>query len=160
MLAMELRAGGGRDERRLSDRRRSEREGAGDPGTEVILKDGTDAGRASGREGDLVGKDQPHRKLVFWTQDGSCYEGSTPHLGGTLIFVESTWMAPLGTELTISLVPKEEHIVGQELGRGMVVWHCPFGDEFKNQGGFGVAFQRQWPREHCLAPVGTPREAA
>lgn len=76
------------------------------------------------------------------------------------MFVESTWMAPLGTELTICLAPKEESLVGQEFGLGTVVWHCRSGDEFKNHEGFGVAFPRRWPREHYPDPVETPQEMA
>ncbi len=54
-------------------------------------------------------------------------------------------MAPVGSEITISLVPEEEDAVGHELTRGMVVWHCPLGEEFRNQPGFGVLFERQCP---------------
>lgn len=81
-----------------------------------------------------------HRKVLVWDQDGNCREGKTPCIGNTTMFVESTWMAPVDSEVTISLVPEEEDAVGQELSRGMVVWHCPKDDEFRNQAGFGVLF--------------------
>lgn len=81
-----------------------------------------------------------HRKLLVWDQDGNCREGKTPCVGNTTMFVESMWMAPVGSEVTISLVPEEEDAVGQEFSRGMVVWHCRLDDEFRNQAGFGVLF--------------------
>jgi len=60
------------------------------------------------------------------------------------VFVESTRLMPIGSDVTLSLVPGEEDSVGRELAQGKVVWHCPQADEFGNEAGFGVLFQREW----------------
>lgn len=101
-----------------------------------------------------------HRKLLVWDQDGNCREGKTPCVGNTTMFVESTWLGPIGSGITISFVPGEEDAVGQELARGMVVWHCPRDDEFGNQAGFGILFQREWLQSSGLDSAIGRKEGA
>ncbi len=135
---------GGQQDRRFSDRRKSgERivgaSGANSVPVETVKSTPPSVSVENHREGG-----RRHQKLLVWDQDGNCHEGKMPCLRSTTVFVESTWLSPIGSDVTISLVPSEEDSVGQELAKGMVVWHCPQDDEFGNQAGFGVLFQRQW----------------
>lgn len=143
MTLMLLTAGGangGRPERRAGDRRRTEVKRIGSSGARTMRMDGADMTRAAEHE---RGEGQCHHTLMWRVPDGSCHEGTTPKIGGSMIFVESIEIAPVGTEVLISLVPREEDPVDQELVQGMVVWHCPFGDQFGKQSGFGVLLRKQ-----------------
>jgi hypothetical protein len=165
----ETRANGGRNEgneRRTGERRmnqaKSRERGPFEGGTVFI---GNDVRRghdwmsrihevgASNRSGE-------HNPVTFWTTDGSRHEGMTPRFTGEMLFIESKHMVPVGGELTISLATREGQSAGQELAEGIVMWHCPLGDEFENQGGFGVRLQRRWPKEAGSDLTGGPKEAA
>jgi hypothetical protein len=98
------------------------------------------------REAGAFDRSGGHKPVTFWTLDGSCHAGTTPHIGGVVIFVESRIAVPVGTEVTVSLAPVEKQSDAQDLAEGTVVWSCPLGDEFENQGGFGVLLRRQWPK--------------
>ncbi|MBX3301285.1 MAG: hypothetical protein KF693_03635 [Nitrospira sp.] len=76
-----------------------------------------------------------------------------------MIFVESAWLAPIGSDVTISFLSEAEDSVGQEFIQGKVVWHCPQDDEFKNRAGFGVLVQRQWPQSRGPDILSEPEEA-
>jgi len=130
-------------ERRFGDRRKEGEQAVGASRSNPVLSERGKSDRASGSEEDCRGEGERHWKLLVWDQDGSCHEGTTPCVIETTLFVESTWMAPIGSDVTISLVPGEEDAVGQELIQGTVVWHCPQDDEFKNKAGFGVRLHPQ-----------------
>lgn len=140
------------NERRASERRKSPvsgREMGQFGGGTVFI--GHDArrvqdGMSQVREAGEFNRSEAHSPVTFWTLDGSCHAGTTPHMGGGVIFVESRLMVPVGTEITVSLAPVGKPSDAQELAEGTVVWHCPLGDEFENEGGFGVLIQRQWPK--------------
>lgn len=125
-------------ERRSGDHRKSEERVVSVSGANSLLPERVKRDRAFVNAESHRQEGRQHRKLLVWDQDGNCREGKTPCIGNTTMFVQSTWMAPVGSEVTISLVPEEEDAVGQGLSRGMVVWHCPRDDEFGNQAGFGV----------------------
>ncbi|MGE0470381.1 MAG: hypothetical protein AB7L09_22350 [Nitrospira sp.] len=74
------------------------------------------------------------------------------------MFVESTWLAPIGSDVTISLVAGEKDSVGQELIQGKVVWHCPQDDDFQNEAGFGVLLPQQWPQLFGPDTLSGPKE--
>lgn len=126
--------------RRSGNRRTSEEKVVRVLGVNPVLPESVKRDRASVNAESHRQEGRQHRKLLVWDQDGNYREGKTPCIGNTRMFVESTWMAPVGSEVTISLVPEEEDAVGQGLSRGMVAWHCPRDDEFGNQAGFGVLF--------------------
>lgn len=144
MLTAIVGTSGGQQERRSGDRRKSEERGVGVSGANPVLPASLRRSRSSVNAESHREEGRQHRKLLVWDQDGNCREGKTPCVGNTTMFVESTWLAPIGSDITISLVPGEEDAVGQELARGVVVWHCPWGDEFGSQAGFGLLFQREW----------------
>jgi len=146
VLIAVVRAGSGQQERRPAEPRKPEERAVGMSGTNLVLTETMDMDQASVREEGLQEEGRRHPKLLVWDEDGSCHEGRTPGIGNTTMFVESTWMAPVGSEVTMSVVPREGDAVGQELVTGTVVWHCPLGDEFKNQAGFGVLLQRHRPQ--------------
>jgi Tfp pilus assembly protein PilZ len=151
----ERRTSGGRydgNERRAGDRRKdpinSRKIGPFGRGTESI---GHDVGRGYGgisqvREAGESNRTKEHSPVTFWTLDGNCHAGTTPRMGRGVIFVESSVAVPVGMEITLTLAPVEKPSDAQELAEGTVVWHCPLGDEFENQGGFGVIIRRQWPK--------------
>jgi hypothetical protein len=151
-------ASDGQQERKFGDRRKSEEKVVGTSGACPVLRENVNMDRASGGGEGHQEKGKRHWKLLVWDQDGNCHEGKTPCIGKPTMFVESTWMAPIGSDVTISLVPGEEDSVGQELIQGKVVWHCPQDDEFKNKAGFGVLFQQQ--RQQLLGPetLSGPKE--
>jgi len=146
--------GGGHMERRFVDRRKAKEEAV----DVSIAMDGAKLDRASGSVEGHREEARGHSKLLIWDQDGSCHEGKTPCIGKTTMFVESTWMAPIGSDVTVSLIPGEGDSVGQELIQGRVVWHCPQDDEFGNQEGFGVLFQRKWAQLPGPDIVSGPKE--
>jgi len=156
MAAVE--ASGDHQERRLGDRRQLEGKAFGASGANPVLTEKVKSDRASGSEEGHRGEGRRHRKLLVFSQDGSYHEGKMPCIGKATMFVESTWMAPIGSDVTISLVPGEADSVGQELIQGRVVWHCPQNDEFGNQEGFGVLFQRQWAQLPGPDIVSGPKE--
>lgn len=144
MLMAMVGTSGDQQGRRSGNRRESEGKVVGVLGVKTVLPESGKRDRNSVNAESHRQEGRHHRKLLVWDQDGNCRDGKTPCVGNPTMFVESTWMAPVGSEVTISLVPEEADAVGQELSRGMVVWHCPLDDEFRNQAGFGVLFQRQW----------------
>ena len=137
---------GGHQERRFGGRRKLDEKVSGVSDANRAAPESIKRGQVSVSTENHREEGRRHRKLLVWDQDGHCHEGTTGCIGRAKMFIESTWMAPVGSEITISLVPEEEDAVGHELTRGMVVWHCPLGDEFRNQAGFGVLFQRQCPQ--------------
>ena len=54
------------------------------------------------------------------------------------MFVESTWMAPIGSDVTISLVPGEGDSVGQELIQGKGCLALSAGRRVRGRKGAGV----------------------
>ena len=146
MLMPAVGASGDHQERRLGDRRKLEQKAVGAPGSSLVLTERGKSDRAAESGEGHREEGMRHRKLLVWAEDGSCHEGKTPYIGNATIFVESTWMASIGSDVTISLVPGEENSVGQELVRGKVVWHCPQDDEFKNEAGFGILVQEHRPQ--------------
>lgn len=142
VLMAVVEPGGGHMERRFVDRRKAEEKGADVSIVNPMAVDGAKVDRASGNVESHREEVRGHSKLLIWDQEGSCHEGKTPCIGKTTMFVESVWMAPVGSEVTISVVPKEGDAVGQELTKGTVLWHCPQDDEFKNQSGFGLLLQQ------------------
>lgn len=160
MPSMEGRASSARIERREGKRKsdqakttntsESRREFPGDVRIEECLsKTGQASVSVEGAE---------HAPVTFWTSDGSQREGTTPRVNGEMLFVESKRMVPVGGELTISLPSMERQSAEQELAEGVVMWHCPLGDEFENQGGFGVRIQKHWPKGPGSDLVGGPKE--
>ena len=143
MLMAAVGASGDHQERRIGDRRKLDGKAVGASGSNLVLTERVKSDRASGSDEGHRGDEKRHWKLLVWDQDGNCHEGMTPCLGNATMFVESAWMAPIGSDVTISLVPGEEDAVGRELIHGKAVWHCPQDDEFKNKAGFGVLFQQQ-----------------
>jgi len=135
---------GGPQERRFGDLRKSGEKAGGVSDAKLVPLESVKKGRVSISTEDHREEGGRHRKLLVWDQDGNCHEGKTPCLKNTTVFVESTWLMPIGSDVTLSLVPREEASVGQELAQGKVVWHCPRADEFENEAGFGVLLQRQW----------------
>lgn len=146
MLMAMVGTGGGHHERRSVDRRKPEEKAVGLSDVNRVSLDSIKRDRASVKTEDHREEGRRHRKLLVWDQDGNCQEGKTPCLRSTAVFVESTGLIPIGSDVTLSLVPGEEDSMGQELAQGKVVWHCPRGDEFGNEAGFGVLFQRAWPQ--------------
>lgn len=141
-----------RDERRAGERRSDEAKtrGAFESATELfgdVFMDGT---QLRSREVGGAPGGESHEPVTFWTADGTRHEGMTPCVKGEMLFVESKRMVPVGGKLTVSLAPREGQSTGQELSEGIVVWHCPFGDEFENLGGFGVRLQGRWPKGPAL----------
>ena len=155
MLTAIVGTSGGQQERRSGDRRKSEERGGGVSGVNPVLPASLRRSRSSVNAESHREEGRQHRKLLVWDQDGNCHEGTTGFVGRARMFIESTWMAPVGSEITISLVPEEEDAVGHELTRGMVVWHCPLDDEFRHQAGFGVLFERQCPQLPSPEPPPT-----
>jgi len=148
LMAM-VEPGGGHQKRRFGDRRNSEEKAvdASIAGPVLrVLMEGANVDRASGSAEGHREEARGHPKILIWDQEGGCHEGRTPYIGNATMFVESTWRAPVDSEVTISVVPKEGDAVGQELTKGRVVWHCPQDDEFKNQAGFGVLLQQHGPQ--------------
>ncbi|QPD05222.1 MAG: hypothetical protein Nkreftii_002996 [Candidatus Nitrospira kreftii] len=158
MLMAAVGASGDHQERRHGDRRKLEEKAVGASGSNPVLTERVKSDRASGSEEGQRGDRKQPWKLLVWDQDGNCHEGTTPYIGKPTMFVESTWMAPIGSDITISLVPGEEDSVGQELIQGKVIWHCPQDDEFKNEAGFGVLFQQQWPQLLGPDTLSGPKE--
>jgi len=144
MMVVETRCG--HQERKFGDRRKSEEKPVAASNADPVLMEGANVDRASGSAESHREDARGHLKLLIWDQGGGCHEGRTPYIGNAMMFVESTWMAPVDSEVTISVVPKEGDAVGQELTKGRVVWHCPQDDEFKNQAGFGVLLQQHEPQ--------------
>ena len=140
---------GDHQERRLGDRRKLEEKAVGTSGSNPVLAERVKTDQGEGKR---------QRKLLVWDQDGNCHEGKTRCIGKSTMFVESTWMAPISSDVTISLVPGEEDSVGKGLIQGKVVWHCPLGDEYGNQAGFGVLFQEQWPQLLGPDTLSGPKE--
>lgn len=168
MLPMEqARASGGRNdgnERRTGERRmtqaKSRERGPFERGT-VFIGDDVRRGHdwmSRVHEVGVSDRSEEHNPVTFWTLDGSRHAGMTPCVRGEMIFIESERMVPVGTDITVSLAPVEKQSDAQELAEGTVVWHCPLGDEFENQGGFGVRLQRRWPKGPSL--VGGTKEPA
>jgi hypothetical protein len=155
MLPVEARRTSGRhydgNDRRTGERRKSpvagREPGSFDEGRAVIGQDGRRCRDWISPVGEAGGSDRSggHKPVTFWTLDGSYHAGTTPYIGGVMIFVESRIAVPVGTEVTVSLAPVEKQSDAQDLAEGTVVWSCPLGDEFENQGGFGVLLRRQWP---------------
>jgi hypothetical protein len=75
-----------------------------------------------------------------------------------MIFIESAWLAPVGSDVTISLLADEEDSVEQEFLQGNVLWHCTQDDEFRNRPGFGVLVQRRWPQSLGPDTLSGPEE--
>lgn len=158
VLMAAVGASGDHQERRLGDRRQLEEKTVGASGSDPVFTERVQSDRASGSEEGHRGDGKRHWKLLVWDHDGNCHEGKTPCIGKPTMFVESTWMAPIGSYVTISLVPGEGDSVGQELIQGKVVWHCPQDDEFKNAAGFGVLVQQQWPQLLGPDTLSGPKE--
>ncbi|NGZ96455.1 MAG: hypothetical protein CV089_10070 [Nitrospira sp. WS110] len=137
---------GGPQERRFGDRRKSDGKEVGVSDANLVSLERIKRDRVSVSTEDHREEGRRRRKLLVWDQEGNCHEGKTPCLRNTTVFVESTRLMPIGSDVTLSLVPGEEDAVGRELAQGKVVWHCPQADEFGNEAGFGVLFQRQWPQ--------------
>jgi hypothetical protein len=158
VLMTAVGASGDHQERRLGDRRKLEEKPVGASDSNPVLTESVKSDRVSGSEEGHRGEGERHRKLLVWDQDGNCHEGKTPCRGKPTMFIESTWMAPIGSDVTISLVPGEEDSVGQGLIQGKVVWHCLQDDEFMNEAGFGVLFQQQWPQLLGPDTLSGPKE--
>lgn len=158
VLMVMVGASGGHQERRFGDRRKLDEKAVGISGASLVLSESVMRDRVSVSADNHREEGRRHRRLLVWDQDGNCREGKTPCFGKAMMFIESTWMAPIGSDITISLVPAEEELVGQELAKGKVVWHCPQGDEFGNQEGFGVLFQQQRPQSSGPDTVRGPKE--
>ena len=148
---------GGQQEKRFGDRRKSDERPAGESGANLVLSEIVKRDRASVSVANRR-EEGSHRKLFLWDQDGNCHEGKTPCLGSTTMFVESTWLAPIDSDVTISLVLGEEDSVGHELAQGKTLWHCPHSDEFGNHAGFGVLFQREWPQSPGSGAISGSKE--
>lgn len=155
MLTAVVGTSGGHQERRFGERRKSDERVGGVSDANRAASESAKRGQGSLSTENHREQGGRHRKLLVWDQDGQCHEGTTGCIRRAMMFIESTWMAPVGSEITISLVPEEEDAVGRELTRGMVVWHCPLGDEFRNQPGFGVLFERQCPQLPSPEPPPT-----
>ena len=153
-----LEASGVRQGRRLGGRRKPEETTIDAVGVTSVLAERVAIKLISGNEEDYREAGTGHHKLLVWAQDGSCHEGKTSCIGSQTMFIESTWMASIGSDVTISYVPGEEDSVGQAPIQGKVVWHCPQDDEFGNQEGFGVLFQRQWAQPPGLDIMSGPKE--
>lgn len=159
MLMAMVGTSGDQQGRRSGNRRKSEEKVVRALGVNPVLPESVKRDRDPMNAESHRQEGRRHRKLLVWDQDGYCHEGTTGCIGRAMIFIESTWMAPVGSEVTISLVPEEEDAVGHELTRGMVVWHCPLADEFRNQAGFGVLFQRQCPQLPSPEPPTGSKES-
>jgi len=71
----------------------------------------------------------------------------TPRIGSTVIFIESKQAVQLGTEVTIRLTATQDEAVRKSgVEEGIVVWHCPLDDHFKNRAGFGVSLRGGAPQ--------------
>lgn len=147
-LMAEVGANSAHPDRRAGERRK--------PDARVMPADGADTTKVAGYE---EGEGKRHHAVRWKMSGGSCHEGTTPKIGNTTIFVESKEMAPVGTEVVISFVPKREEAVAKELVQGTVVWHCPLGDAFQNQAGFGVSLQQHAPKKLALDIVDGPKKA-
>jgi len=160
VLMSVIRAGGDHRERRSGDRRKVEEQAIGVSGSNLVLSERGKSDRVSGSEEDRQGEGKRHWKLLVWAQDGTCHEGTTPCVGAAMLFVETTWRAPIGSDVTIGLVLEEKGMTGQELIQGTVVWHCSQDDQFKNEAGFGVLLQQQWPQLLGPDSLSGPKEGA
>lgn len=135
---------GSQPERRLGDRRKLDEKAVSVSDVNLVSPESSKPGRVSVSMETYREEWRRRRKLLVWDQEGNCHEGKTPCLRSTTVFVESTRLMPIGSDVTLSLVLGEEDSVGRELAQGKVVWHCPQADEFGNEAGFGVLFQREW----------------
>lgn len=162
MPRMDGRVSSGRDERRAGERRSNQAKtrGASESATGLLVDNTMDGWQPQVREVGMPTRGGEHGPVTFWTTDGSCHEGMTMRMNGEMLFIESERMFPVGSELTVSLAPNEGQSAAEELAEGIVVWHCPLGDEYENKGGFGVRLKRRWPKGPVSDMAGGPKEAA
>ena len=102
-----------------------------------------------------------HIPVTFWMPDGISHEGMTPRIGSTVIFIESKQAVQLGTEVTIRLTATQDEAVRKSgVAEGIVVWHCPLDDHFKNRAGFGVSLHSGHPQPSEPRKTEGSKEAA
>jgi hypothetical protein len=129
-------------------------------GSEGIPMDDAQSNRSLVQKGRADGG-MDHIPVTFWMPDGSSHEGMTPCIGGQVIFIESKQAVQLGTEISIKLTTKEDEADSKwEVTEGIVVWHCPLEDDFKNRAGFGVSLRGGWPKPSCPTETGGSKEPA
>jgi len=162
MPRMDGRVSSGRDERRAGERRSNQAKtrGVSESATDFfgdVLMEGS---QPRIREVGIAPGGETHEPVTFWTTDGSCHEGTMMRVNGEMLFIESERMFTVGSELTVSLATNEGQSAAEELAEGIVVWHCPLGDEYENKGGFGVRLKRRWPKGPVSDMAGGPKEAA
>ena len=98
--------------------------------------------------------------VTCWGPDGSCYEGMSSRAAGEVIFVESTRLIPVNTEVTIRFTPPDDVPVNRSVAKGTVVWHCTSSDHFTSRKGFGVCLQGRWPQPPGPTGNDDSKEAA
>ena len=151
MMQAEAEVSRGRRGRRLSERMAKPSSGSG-ASVSKVMDDGQ-LDKSPGHSVDCAVSGTNRIPVTFWMPDGSCYEGTAPHVAGEVLFVESNRLVPVGTEVTIRLTSPNEVSLNWGVAEGAVVWNCPVADQFKNREGFGVCLQGCWPAP--TGPIGT-----
>lgn len=146
MSILNIRMENGRGEGSLGKAGRPEEKGVGTSRDRTMLFDGVNRMRTSLSPADFSEEERQRQKLFFWITDGSCHEGTTPCMGKTTIFIETTLVVSVGEEITVAPVSMDG--AEGELVVGTVVWRCPVKDEFGNLAGFAVCLHGHW----CQAP--------
>lgn len=148
-MLMEAGTDRGRKERRLGKRSSSQKQEACASGSGVIVMGDAETKGSPGQQVRTAEGSRHHIPLIFWMRDGGCQDGLTPHLGGKMVFIESKRAVPIGTEVKIRLAAAQDEDGGvpkMEVADGIVIWHCPLDDHFKNRKGFGVSLRAGWPQ--------------
>lgn len=94
--------------------------------------------------------------VMFEMPGGESHEGRLLSGIDDKVFVESQGSLPVGSEMFLRLATVSEHMRGEAVFQGTVVWQCTSEDQFKNGKGFGVSLQGCRPQP----PVPTQTEHA
>jgi len=159
MMQADVELSRGRRGKKLAGQTTKQGSGSQATGSKVIVMDDGKAS-ASHSQMDRAAIGTKHVPVTFWVSDGSCAEGKTHHVGGEFIFIESKRVVPVGTGVTIRLTPPNDASADWGVANGIVAWHCPAEDHFRNREGFGVCLQGRWPQPSGPTEKSNPKETA
>lgn len=157
MMQADVEMSRGRRGRKLAGKTTRHDSGSQATESKVIVMDDEKASASHGHV-DRAVSGRNHVPVTFWVPDGSSAEGKTHHIEGEVIFIESKQVVPVGTGVTIRITSPNDASVDWGVANGIVAWHCPTEDQFRNREGFGVSLQDRWPQPVGLTEMNDPKE--
>jgi hypothetical protein len=159
MMQADVELSKGRRGRKLAEKTTRQDSGSQATGSKVSVMDDGKTRTLHGHV-DRAVSGRNHVPVTFWVPDGSCAEGKTHHVEGEVIFIESKQVVPVGTGVTIRITAPNDASTDWGVANGIVAWHCPTEDQFRNREGFGVSLQGRWPQLPGLTEMNDPKETA